>query len=396
MMSPEHAAGQSDAMTVLSQIGIAELLEQEERPTLIVDLENLANPSPGPLQVVFANTSLRAAPGLLELVTGKDHPAPSSQTSSAESSWTQFKAWMISAQKGGESLPVCLAPITYAGIVWTCSTLRRRLRIISGSRSTPGTGSSTPARGRREKAASVTSLSLPEAQALPSLSTAETLNTEPGDYFGQAAAPIPIDTSPALHEAVDVAPSIEVAPAPPAPVGIANIGNEKNKSDSDISDTLDSNVSIINECVLRAATAGHVDQFHSTEHNLSGFFDWTRLPDSADLPPHVQFARSVDWASTSLGPMETWSADLRQMSNLIMASPHPAAMYWGDDLIALYNEAYVLLAGQKHPKLMGQPYREAWAEIWDEVKDVFDVARTTGEATMKVRRAGMPHLNMVH
>lgn len=31
--------------------------------------------------------------------------------------------------------------------------------------------------------------------------------------------------------------------------------------------------------------------------------------------------------------------------------------YWGDDLIAIYNEAYILLAGQKHPTLMGQSYK---------------------------------------
>jgi hypothetical protein len=43
-----------------------------------------------------------------------------------------------------------------------------------------------------------------------------------------------------------------------------------------------------------------------------------------------------------------------------------------------------LLAGQKHPKLMGQSYAEAWVEIWDDVKDVFANARLTGQATMKV------------
>jgi len=76
-------------------------------------------------------------------------------------------------------------------------------------------------------------------------------------------------------------------------------------------------------------------------------------------------------------------------------------MYWGEDLVAIYNEgiayhrleyawtdilvAYVLLAGQKHPTLMGQSYREAWVEIWDDVKDVFASAQQTGQATMKVR-----------
>jgi len=34
---------------------------------------------------------------------------------------------------------------------------------------------------------------------------------------------------------------------------------------------------------------------------------------------------------------------------------------------------------------MGQSYREAWVEIWDDVKDVFASAQSTGQATMKVR-----------
>jgi len=34
---------------------------------------------------------------------------------------------------------------------------------------------------------------------------------------------------------------------------------------------------------------------------------------------------------------------------------------------------------------MGQSYREAWVEIWDDVKDVFASAQQTGQATMKVR-----------
>jgi len=114
-----------------------------------------------------------------------------------------------------------------------------------------------------------------------------------------------------------------------------------------------------------------------------GFFDWTRLAISPSLPRHILFARSVDWASTPLGPIEYWSNDLRAMCNLIMASPHPAAMYWGDELVAIYNEAYIGLAGQKHPALMGQSYKVAWAEIWDDVKEVFANARTTGQATMK-------------
>lgn len=97
----------------------------------------------------------------------------------------------------------------------------------------------------------------------------------------------------------------------------------------------------------------------------------------------MQFARSVKWEDTPLGPMQDWPNELRIMSNMIMGSPNPAAMYWGPEYTAIYNEAYLDLAGNKHPKLMGQAYSEAWAEIWDGLKPIFDAAWNCGHATMK-------------
>lgn len=66
-----------------------------------------------------------------------------------------------------------------------------------------------------------------------------------------------------------------------------------------------------------------------------------------------------------------------------MASPHPAAMYWGNTNVAIYNESYIHIAGRKHPELMGQSYNKAWSEIWDEIKGVFEEAKTSGLSTMK-------------
>lgn len=94
-------------------------------------------------------------------------------------------------------------------------------------------------------------------------------------------------------------------------------------SQIDISSAEESS-SFANECVLRAHTAGDVDPFHREtnahrdDHHDMGFFDWTRLAMSPSLPRHIQFARSIDWASTPLGPIEYWSNDLRAMCNLIM------------------------------------------------------------------------------
>jgi hypothetical protein len=68
-------------------------------------------------------------------------------------------------------------------------------------------------------------------------------------------------------------------------------------------------------------------------------------------------------AATSLGPIENRNYDLRAMANLVIGSPHPCAMYWGDDYIAIYNQAYVLLAGEKHTTLIGMSFKQAWQEI---------------------------------
>lgn len=59
-LDPETRSTQI-GLEVLGNVGIVELLEQDERPTFIIDVANPANYTPGgPLQIVFANASLRA------------------------------------------------------------------------------------------------------------------------------------------------------------------------------------------------------------------------------------------------------------------------------------------------------------------------------------------------
>ena len=49
-----------------------------------------------------------------------------------------------------------------------------------------------------------------------------------------------------------------------------------------------------------------------------------------DLPisEHVQFFKSKDWSATALGPLETWSAYLRQMTGFLMADSRAACIFW--------------------------------------------------------------------
>ncbi|CRK13695.1 hypothetical protein BN1708_017196, partial [Verticillium longisporum] len=71
------------------------------------------------------------------------------------------------------------------------------------------------------------------------------------------------------------------------------------------------------------------------------------------------------------------------MANMVMGSPHPAALYWGPEFVTIYNEAYIELAGQKHPSLMGMRYADAWSEIWDDLQPIMQSAWDSGQSTLK-------------
>ena len=49
-----------------------------------------------------------------------------------------------------------------------------------------------------------------------------------------------------------------------------------------------------------------------------------------DLPmsEHVQFFKSTDWSATPLGPLETWSGCLRQMTRLLMSDSRAVCLFW--------------------------------------------------------------------
>ncbi len=109
--------------------------------------------------------------------------------------------------------------------------------------------------------------------------------------------------------------------------------------------------------------------------------DWTINNPEGDLSPHIILARSVDWSSTPLGDMSTWSREFRQIACLLMANPHPAALFWGEELTVIYNKAYAdQVAGEKHPKLMGTGFRGPFAEIWDFVGPIFNECRRAGQS----------------
>ncbi len=70
-----------------------------------------------------------------------------------------------------------------------------------------------------------------------------------------------------------------------------------------------------------------------------------------------------DWAATALGPIHGWPSCLRTATALLLRSPVPVAMLWGEDGVMLYNDAYATIAGGRHPALLGAKVREGWPEV---------------------------------
>lgn len=74
---------------------------------------------------------------------------------------------------------------------------------------------------------------------------------------------------------------------------------------------------------------------------------------------------SFDWASTSIGPIESWPASQRSAISFILRSPVPIVTLWGEDGIMIYNDGYSGFAGGRHPELFGSKVREGWPEVAD-------------------------------
>jgi signal transduction histidine kinase len=75
--------------------------------------------------------------------------------------------------------------------------------------------------------------------------------------------------------------------------------------------------------------------------------------------------RATDWSKTGLGPVETWPKSLKTMLGVLLGSRFPMLLWWGSDLLHLYNDAYRPILRDKHPESLGAPAARIWAEVWD-------------------------------
>ncbi len=108
--------------------------------------------------------------------------------------------------------------------------------------------------------------------------------------------------------------------------------------------------------------------------------DW--LVDGGEMGDAI---RAMDWSNTALGPRESWPLGLRVALGVCLNSRFPMFIWWGPNLVNLYNDAYAPLLGKRHPDALGKSARDIWHELWDEVGPLVDSVMLRGQATWSER-----------
>jgi len=102
------------------------------------------------------------------------------------------------------------------------------------------------------------------------------------------------------------------------------------------------------------------------------------LAGGGDMGAHM---RSLDWSKTALGPLPQWPQSLRTSVSICLNSRFAILIWWGPDLVMLYNDAYRDIIGAKHPAALGRPGRDCWPEIWHIIGPMLEGVVRKGEAT---------------
>ncbi|MDQ4092320.1 MAG: ATP-binding protein, partial [Actinomycetota bacterium] len=91
--------------------------------------------------------------------------------------------------------------------------------------------------------------------------------------------------------------------------------------------------------------------------------------------------RALDWSGTPVGPIQQWPQNLCTAVGIMLESRHPMLIWWGSEFTMFYNDAFMALAGRKHPAGLGKRGAEMFADIWPTIGPMLNGVRSIGAAT---------------
>ena len=98
-----------------------------------------------------------------------------------------------------------------------------------------------------------------------------------------------------------------------------------------------------------------------------------------------ELTRNYDWSKSPLGAPNGWPQSLCTTVSNLLRSKFPMFLWWGEEMIQFYNDAYRPSLGNegKHPAALGQKGKSCWPEIWEIIFPLMIQVETTGEATWR-------------
>ena len=76
------------------------------------------------------------------------------------------------------------------------------------------------------------------------------------------------------------------------------------------------------------------------------------------------------WAA--LGGPQACPQAFKTLLSVVLACKQPMFLAWGPDRLWFYNDAFIHILGDKHPRALGRPSREVWSEAWAQLEPMFE------------------------
>lgn len=95
----------------------------------------------------------------------------------------------------------------------------------------------------------------------------------------------------------------------------------------------------------------------------------------------AELIRNKDWKDTPLGDRVNWPSQLNTSVQIILDSRYPMFVWWGEYLVNIYNDAYIPILGNRHPKALGKCASKIWADIWEVIDPQVQMVFQEGRAT---------------
>ncbi len=91
----------------------------------------------------------------------------------------------------------------------------------------------------------------------------------------------------------------------------------------------------------------------------------TIFPETSEMG---RLCRQREWEETALGPLAEWPQSLRTTAGMVIRQGIAMNLCWGPELLQIYNDAYRVIMGEKHPEGLGRSVLWSWSEIRDEIE----------------------------